>query len=106
MPKFLWQVSYTPDGQKGLIKEGASNRVATIKRLTESHGGTLETFYFAFGDDDAYLIAELPSNIEASAISLAVGASGAAHIKTVVLLTADDVDTATRIDVGYRAPGS
>ncbi len=106
MAKFLWQVSYTTDGLKGLMKEGGSSRVAAIRRLIESRGGSLEAFHFAFGEDDVYLIAELPSNVEASAISLAVGASGAARVKTVVLLSAEDVDAATKANVGYRAPGA
>lgn len=106
MAKYLWQVSYTTEGLKGLVKEGGSSRVAMIKALTERNGGTLDAFYFAFGDDDVYVIADLPGNVEASAISLAVGASGAASIKTTVLLSAAEVDAATKIDVGYRAPGA
>ena len=106
MAKYLWQVSYTTEGLKGLVKEGGSSRAAAIRTLTESRGGTLEAFYFAFGDDDVYLIADLPSNVEASAVALAVGASGAARIKTVVLLSPEDVDAATKVDVGYRAPGA
>jgi uncharacterized protein with GYD domain len=106
MAKYLCQVSYTTDGLKGLLKEGGSSRVAAIQRLVASHGGKVEAFYFAFGDDDVYLIADLPSHVEASAISLAVGASGAARVKTVVLLTADEVDAATKVTVGYRPPGA
>ncbi len=106
MAKYLWQVSYTTEGLKGLMKEGATSRIAAITRLAESRGGKLEAFYFAFGDEDAYLIADLPSAIEASAISLAVGASGAARVKTVVLLSAEDVDAATKLNVGYRPPGA
>lgn len=106
MGKYLWQVSYTVDGIKGLRKEGGSSRVATIKKLVESRGGKVESFYFAFGDADVYVIADLPSNVEASAASLAIGASGAASIKTVVLLSPEDVDAATKVDVGYRAPGA
>ena len=60
----------------------------------------------AFGDDDLYVIAELPGNLEASAISLAVGASGAARIKTTVLLSPKEVDAAIKVKVGYRAPGA
>jgi uncharacterized protein with GYD domain len=106
MAKYLWQVSYSQEGLKGLVKEGGSSRVAAIKKLIESRGGKLEAFYFAFGDDDAYLIGELPGNVEASAISLAVGASGAARIKTAVLLTGEEVDAATKVNVGYRPPGA
>lgn len=106
MAKYLWQVSYTVDGIKGLRKEGGSSRVATIKKLVDSRGGKLESFYFAFGDSDVYVIAELAGNVEASAVSLAIGASGAASIKTTVLLSPDEVDAASKVDVGYRAPGA
>lgn len=106
MAKYLWQVSYSIEGVKGVLREGGSSRVATIKKLTESRGGTLEAFYFAFGDHDVYVIADLPGHAEAAAISLAVAASGAASIKTTVLLSAADIDAAAKIDVGYRAPGA
>jgi uncharacterized protein with GYD domain len=106
MAKYLFQVSYTSEGLKGLLKEGGSSRVAAIRKLTESRGGKIEAFYFAFGDDDVYLIGDLPSHIEASAIRLAVGASGAASVKTVVLLSPEEIDAAAKIDVGYRPPGA
>ncbi len=106
MAKYLWKVSYTQEGLKGLLKEGGSSRVAAISKLAESRGGSLEAFYFAFGDADVYLIADLPSNVEASAISLAVGASGAASVTTVVLLSASEIDAATKVNVGYRPPGA
>ena len=106
MLKYLWKVSYSREGLKGLIKEGGSSRVAAISKLAESRGGSVEAFYFAFGEADAYLIADLPSNVEASALSLAVGASGAASVETVVLLTGSEIDAATKIDVGYRPPGA
>ena len=106
MAKYLYEVSYTTDGIKGVLREGGSSRVATIKKAVEDRGGSLEAFYFAFGDDDVYVIVDLPGHVEASALSLAVAASGAAKIKTVVLLSAADIDAATKIDVGYRAPGA
>ena len=40
-------------------------------------GGTVEAFYFAFGQSDAYVIADLPDNVSAAAVASAVGASGA-----------------------------
>lgn len=105
MARYLWQVSYTPEGIRGLLKEGGTSRAAAIARLAETHGGKVESFDFAFGDDDVYLIAELPGQVEAAAIALAVAASGAATIKTIVLLTPAEIDAAAKVDVGYRAPG-
>jgi uncharacterized protein with GYD domain len=74
--------------------------------MTERMGATLEAFYFAFGGDDVFVIADLPDHASAAAVSLAVGATGAANIKTVVLLTPEEVDEATKKDVGYRPPGA
>lgn len=106
MPKYLWKVSYTAQGAKGLLKEGGSSRRALVAELTKSMGGTLEAFYFAFGSDDVYVIAEAPDNATAAAISLTVGASGAASIETVVLLTPEEIDQASETAVDYRPPGA
>ena len=43
--------------------------------------------------------------MSSTAIALAITATGAARIKTVVLLTPEEVDQATKKSVKYRAPG-
>lgn len=106
MPKYLWQVSYTPQGVQGLQKDGGSARRTAVQRLVEQAGGKLECFYFAFGEADAYLIAELPDPATAAAVSLAVNALGAVHLRTVPLLTPEEIDAATKKSIDYRPPGS
>ncbi|HEY5178622.1 MAG TPA: GYD domain-containing protein [Propionibacteriaceae bacterium] len=106
MGKYLWQVSFTPDGLKGLLKEGGSSRITATTKMVESLGGKLEACYFAFGEHDVYLIIDAPSNVDAAAISLAVGASGAVNMKTVVLLTTAEIDAAVARPVAYRPPGT
>ena len=106
MPKYLFQSSYTTEGVKGLLKEGGSSRVAYLKSLVESLGGKIEAFYWAFGEDDVYIIAEATSNERAAAVSLAVSASGASRVKTVVLLTPEEIDAAAKREVSFRAPGA
>jgi uncharacterized protein with GYD domain len=106
MAKYLWQVSYTTEGVKGVLKEGGTSRRSLVEQLVKEVGGNVEAFYFAFGEDDVYVIAELPNDATASAISLTVGASGAAHVKTVKLLSPEEIDDATQISVAYRPPGS
>jgi uncharacterized protein with GYD domain len=106
MPKFLWQVSYTTQGVQGLLKEGGASRRDMVKNLTEAAGGKVEAFYYTFGEDDVIVIAELPDNATAAAVSLNVGASGAAEIRTTPLLEPEDIDAATKISVAYRAPGA
>lgn len=69
-------------------------------------GGQLEGFYFAFGDQDAYVIADLPDNEAAAAIALTVNAAGAITAKTTVLLTPEQIDEAAKRSVDYRPPGT
>ena len=78
MPKYLWQVRYTQEGLKGLLKEGGSQRQKALEEALKSIGGKVEAFYYAFGDADVFTIAELPDNISIAAGALAINASGAA----------------------------
>ena len=106
MPKYLTIASYTSEGAKGLLKEGGTARRAAVEKLMKSMGGRLEAFYFAFGDNDAYLITEAPDNVTTAAISLTVSASGAVRTKTIVLLTPAEIDQAAKKTVKFRPPGS
>ena len=106
MAKFLWKASYSSDGLKGLLKEGGTGRRAAIEQLTEALGGRLEAFYYALGDDDVVVIVDLPDNTTAAAISLAVNSTGSVELKTVPLLTVEEVDEAAKKSVDYRAPGA
>ena len=105
MAKFLFEAHYTPEGTKGIAKEGGSGSRAAIEKAVTGLGGKLETFYFAFGSVDAYVIVDLPDNVTAAAMALAVGQSGLASTKTVVLLTMEEADAATKKSVTYRGPG-
>jgi uncharacterized protein with GYD domain len=106
MPRYMIQGTFTHEGLQGLLKDGGSGRVAAVRKTAESVGGRLESFDFAFGEPDTYVICELPDNKAAAAIAFAVGASGGATVKTAVLMTPEDVDAATRQTVEYRQPGA
>lgn len=105
MPKYMAQFSYSVDGVKGLLKEGGSKRRAVVEQLVEGLGGRLEAFYFALGETDVYAIVDLPNNVSSAAVSLAVSAGGAGHVKTIVLITPEEMDQATKTTVAYRPPG-
>lgn len=106
MPHYLFRASYTTEGLRGVLKEGAASRVGTVQTLAQSLGGRMETCYWAFGSDDFIMIAELPDNQAAAAAATTVGASGAASVTTTVLLTADEIDEARGRRGAYRAPGA
>lgn len=105
MPKYLLEVNYTLDGTKGLKDEGGSARVAAATALIEGLGGKVESFYFAFGGTDVYVTADMPDNVSVAAAALAVSAGGGATSRTVVLLTADELDAAAKKQTTYRPPG-
>ncbi len=106
MPKFLVMASYTQEGAKGVIAKGGSARRDAVRSMAEGLGGRVESFYFAFGKTDVYVIVDAPDAATAVAISLAVNAAGGATTRTVPLLTPEDVDAAAKISVSYRAPGA
>src|SRR5262245_25254875 len=105
MAKYLLHGNYVGSGIKGLQKEGGSSRREAIGKLLSSLGGKLEGVYYALGDTDVYVIADLPDNVTAVAASLAVNASGAATIKTTALMTPEEMDQAAKKTSAYRAPG-
>jgi uncharacterized protein with GYD domain len=106
MPKFLVEASYTAEGAEGVRKAGGSSRRDAVAEMVKGLGGTLESFHFGFGEQDAYVIVDLPDNEAAAAVAMTVGASGGAAVTTIVLLTPEQVDEAAKRSVDYRAPGS
>jgi uncharacterized protein with GYD domain len=106
MPKYMIEASYSQSGVEGVKSKGGSSRRDAVAQMAESLGGKLESFHFAFGDPDAFVIVDLPDNEAAAAAALAVNAAGGARAKTTVLLTPDEVDAAAKLSAGYRPPGS
>ena len=105
MPKYLFEGRYNAEGAKGVAKEGGSGRREAIKKAFEGLGGKLDAVYFAFGDIDVYVVADLPDNETAAAMSLAVNQSGVAAVKVVVLMTPEEMDKAGKKAVEYRPAG-
>jgi uncharacterized protein with GYD domain len=106
VPKYLFKSHYTAEGLEGLLKDGGTARRSVVEKSAADLGGSVESFYFAFGDDDVFCVLELPDNSAAAKISMVIGAAGRAHTTVVPLLTVDDVD---RIAAGsmpsYTPPG-
>lgn len=68
-------------------------------------GGSLEAFYYANGEQDFYIIVNLPDLVTATAVTLAGNASGTFSIRAVALLTPEEMDRAVRTKVDFRPPG-
>ncbi|MBV8795018.1 MAG: GYD domain-containing protein [Hyphomicrobiales bacterium] len=105
MPKYLFEARYSSEGAIGLAKEGGTGRREAVKKHLDELGGKLESIYFAFGDVDCFAIVDLPDNVAAAALSLAVNESGLIATKAVVLLTPEEMDKAGKKKVHFRGPG-
>jgi uncharacterized protein with GYD domain len=105
MPKYLFMSRHTSEGARGLLREGGTSRRTATERALSSVGGTLEGFYYGFGSTDVFIIADLPDNASAASLNLSVAATGSITGETVVLLTPEEIDTATRKGADYRPPG-
>ena len=105
MPKFLVTGSYTGEGLKGLLKEGGSGRRKAVEAAVKSMGGHVEAYYFAFGDSDVVTIVEVPDNVTAAALAIGISATGTVGTRTTVLLTAEEIDEATKKTMSFRPAG-
>jgi uncharacterized protein with GYD domain len=104
MAKYMFQGSYSLEGARGLLREGGTRRREAVDALVKSLGGRLESFYYALGDTDLYMIVDLPDHAAAAAASVIVAASGAGRWRTVVLMGPEDMDRAAKSGGDYRAP--
>ena len=108
MPHYLLQASYSAQGISGLISN-PEDRSGVIRQLVEGVGGKVESLYYAFGDSDVIVIAELPDNVTMAALSMVASASGGVtNLRTTVLIPISEGVEAARKAAGinYRPPGS
>jgi uncharacterized protein with GYD domain len=105
MPKYMIAGSYSEEGAQALVKAGGSGRQAAVEKALKAVGGKVEAFYFAFGEVDAFVIADLPDNATAAAVALATSTAGLFRARTTVLLTPEEMDAAAKKSGSYRPPG-
>ncbi|MFW3172457.1 GYD domain-containing protein [Geodermatophilus sp. CPCC 206100] len=106
MPRYLFIGNYAPQGTQAIMAAGGTARRAAIEKMCVDLGGRLESFDFAFGTDDVYVIADLPDQRTAAAVTLAVNGSGMVAVRTVVLVTPEEMDAAGQVHADYRPPSA
>jgi uncharacterized protein with GYD domain len=106
MKKILIKASYTSEGVKGLLKVGGTSRKQAIEKMINDLGGKLEALYYAFGDTDVYVIAEVPDTTVATAVSLNINSTGLVSTATTILISPEEIDKATKISVDYHSFGN
>lgn len=106
MPTYMFKVNYVGEGVKGLLIEGGMQRREAAEEVIKSLGGRLLSMYYAFGDADAYVIAEMPDAASAAALVLTLNATERVQVTTTVLMTPQEIDEAVAKRADFRPPGS
>ncbi len=104
MAKYLVIASYTAEGLKGLIAEGGTARVEATHKFLASVGGSVDSFHFALGQDDVYIVCDLPDNVTAAAVSMSAASSAMVVSRMVTLLTPEEIDRAAAARLSFDAP--
>ncbi|WP_308042511.1 GYD domain-containing protein [Micromonospora sp. PLK6-60] len=105
MARFLLKASYTPEGISGLRRDGGTKRAEVVQAMIENAGGRVEALYFAFEEHDAYVLCELPDNMTAASLTIAIRAGRGLDVRITPLMTPEEVDAVTQLPVFYEPPG-
>ena len=104
MPRYLFTADYSPAAAQTIMATGGTARASNIDKMVAGLGGRMESFHFAFGDDDAFVIVDLPDAQSAAAVALTISGTGVAKVRTTVLLTPEEVDAAAQLKPDYQPP--
>jgi uncharacterized protein with GYD domain len=108
MPYYMLHGRYSPTSIKAMVSN-PQDREASAKKLAESLGAKLHSFFFAFGEDDFVAIIDAPDDATMAALSLTVGASGGfSGGSTTKLMTSKEamnaMSAARKAAEAYRPP--
>ena len=106
MANYLFQASYTPEAWAAQTRN-PQDGIEAMRGVVENLGGKLTAGFISFGEYDVMVIAELPNNSSAAALSIAAASAGAMKaIKTTPLLSGEEALNAMRNAAasGYTPP--
>ncbi len=106
--KYLVLFSLTSETAKAFVAR-PSDRAAAVRAVAESVGGSLESYYWMFGQYDGAAVFDVPDSHAMAAIALAISGSGAlSRFESHELLEPGDLAAiAERArEIAYRPPGS
>ncbi|WP_319462700.1 GYD domain-containing protein [Micromonospora sp. RTP1Z1] len=105
MPRFLLTSNYSVSGLQGLISDGGTKRAEVVRHTIEAHGGRMESMHFSFAQHDTYVLCELPDHKTAAALAITFRAAAGVDTRVTPVLTAEEIDQATRQKAEYEPPG-
>jgi uncharacterized protein with GYD domain len=109
MPTYLTYFSYTKGAWREMVQRPEDRESAT-RKVIESNGGKLISFYWMFGDHDGLAIYEAVDNVVAGSVLAAITSTGRIEsLRTRVLLTGEEarrvLDMAKFASTDYSPPG-
>jgi uncharacterized protein with GYD domain len=109
MTLFVLQGRYTLPAIKGLVKN-PHDREPAVRKLIESVGGKLHSYYITFGESDFLIVFEAPSEADAlSAVAIAAAAEGATDTRLSVAISTKDAvrafEKAGKVSGQYKPAG-
>jgi len=108
MAHYLLQAAYTTEALQTLLRN-PQDRGAALQGPIGNLGGKIQSLFLSFGDYDAVALIEMPDNVAAAAIAMAISAGGACKtVKTTPLLSAaEGMEAAGKAAAcGYRSPAA
>ena len=108
MAKYLVLFGLTSETMKRFVAK-PSDRAAVVQQLAESAGGSLESYYWMFGQYDGAGVFVLPDSHTMAAVSLAATSSGAfTRFETHELIESSDLTAIAERAKGisYQPPGA
>jgi uncharacterized protein with GYD domain len=106
--KYLVLFSLTSETAKRFVAK-PSDRAAVVREVAESAGGSLESYYWMFGQYDGAAVFDLPDSRTMAAVSLAITSSGAlSRFETHELIESSDLTAIAERAKGiaYQPPGT
>jgi uncharacterized protein with GYD domain len=106
MPYYLIQASYAAPAVASMVKS-PQDRAAAVTPMIERAGGKLHGLWFTFGEFDIVALAEMPDNLGAAAIAMAIASSGTmnAYRTTPLMTSAEAVEAMKKAAaISYQAP--
>ncbi len=109
MPSYMSLFRYTGEAWDQMLRT-PSDRAEAARAAIEQAGGTMESFYWLFGDQDGFVVFHMPSEEAAAAYSATVRASGriAAHVTHQIVdmhSATKALDIANEMRGAYHPPG-
>jgi len=90
MAYYALQAAYAPMGWAAMLKD-PQHRLEAVRPVIERLGGSIVNGWLSFGEYDVLVVCQLPDNISAAALSMAISAGGAIKaVKTVPLMTFEE----------------